>query len=107
MHGHSRARKVFFYGNEYTHDKSITKIFPYILQTIAPHFFNFDKCRFKVEKTRKGTSRIALWRIVKAPAVYTLEASLCGAAIKSSMPHFNSVDLQYIGKIFCQAILLY
>jgi hypothetical protein len=93
MHGHSRARKVFFYGNNYVHDKDITRIFPYLLESIAPNYFNFDKCRFKVEKTRKGTSRIALWRIVKAPAVYTLEASLCGAAINSAMPHFTSIDL--------------
>ncbi len=44
---------------------------------------------------------------MKAPAVYTLEASLCGAAVGSTMPHFTSNDLQNIGKIFCQAIILY
>lgn len=60
------------------------------MHKIAPDYLNFNKCKFKVEKTRKGTSRIALWRIVKAPAVYTLEASLCGASTNNSMPHFTT-----------------
>ena len=46
--------------------------------------FRFNKCRFINQKYKDGTSRSAVWKIIKTPAVYTLETSLCGASINSS-----------------------
>lgn len=46
-----------------------------------PEYFSFAKCKFKVEKYKEGTSRISMWRQLRTPAVYTLETSMCGAAI--------------------------
>lgn len=86
LHGHSRARKVFTYGNNYLHNPEATRLFPYILSKLAPEFFNYKKCKFKMERAKQGTSRITIWKAIKTPAVYTLEASLCGAAIDSEMP---------------------
>ena len=51
LHGHSRARKAFTYGNNYMHNPESTRIFPYILSKLAPDYFNFEKCKFKVEKS--------------------------------------------------------
>lgn len=86
LHGHSRARRAFTYGNNYLHNPESTRVFPYILSKIAPDYFNYKKCKFKVEKSKQGTSRITLWRMIKTPAVYTLETSLCGGAIDGEMP---------------------
>ena len=41
LHGHSRARKAFTYGNNYMHNPESTRIFPYILSKLAPDYFNF------------------------------------------------------------------
>jgi hypothetical protein len=45
--------------------------------------------------------------MIKTPAVYTLETSLCGAAIDGDMPQFTPGDLQMIGKLFCLSILVF
>lgn len=90
LHGHSRARKAFMYGNNYTHNPEATRLFPYILDKLIPDIFCFKKCKFTVSKAKEGTSRVALWRMLKIPAVYTLETSLCGSSIDSSMPHFST-----------------
>lgn len=45
--------------------------------------------------------------MLKTPAVYTLETSLCGGAIDGKMPHFTPIDLQMIGKYFCLAVLVF
>jgi hypothetical protein len=67
------------YGNNYLHNPEYTRLFPYILSKIEPELFNYSKCTFSAAKAREGTSRMAFWRILRIPAVYTLETSLCGA----------------------------
>jgi hypothetical protein len=107
LHGHSRTRKAFIYGNSYLHNPESTRIFPFLLSKIGPDYFNYKKCKFKIERAKQGTSRISLWRLIKTPAVYTLETSLCGGDIDGKTPHFTPLDLYKIGKQFSLAILLY
>ena len=98
LHGHSRSRRAFMYGNNYSHNPESTRLFPYILSKVEPEIFSYPKCKFSVGKTKEGTSRIALWRLLKISTVYTLETSLCGSSIKSDMPHFTPSHLMHIGK---------
>jgi cytosolic carboxypeptidase protein 2/3 len=106
LHGHSRARRVFMYGNNYVHNPESTRLFPYILSKLEPQMFDFKKCKFSISKNKEGTSRIALWILLKMPSVYTLEASLCGSSINSKMPHFTPQNLMNMGKKLCLAILI-
>lgn len=50
LHGHSRQRKAFCYGNNYTHNPEATRLFPYILGKLEPEMFSFKKCKFSVAK---------------------------------------------------------
>jgi len=36
LHGHSRARSVFMYGNNYSENPESTRLFPYIMQKLVP-----------------------------------------------------------------------
>lgn len=107
LHGHSRARKAFMYGNNYHHNPESTRLFPYILSKMEKNMFSYPRSKFSVSKGKEGTSRIAIWRLLKIPSVYTLETSLCGAAMKSSMPHFTPAHLMQLGKQLCMAVLVY
>ena len=107
LHGHSRARKAFMYGNNYLHNPVATRLFPFILSKLEPDIFSFVKSRFKISKSKEGTSRLSVWRMLKIPAVYTLETSLCGAAATSAMPHFSTENLAFLGRKLCMAILVF
>lgn len=65
IHGHSMARKAFMYGNNYSHNPYQTRLLPYILWRCDPELFSFCKSKFKVERAREGTSRVAIWRMIK------------------------------------------
>ncbi len=77
LHGHSRNKNIFMYGNNYPENPESTRLFPYIVSKICDSF-NFKDCRFNIHKSKEATARIAMWRELKIPAVYTMEASFCG-----------------------------
>ena len=52
---------------------------------------------------RENTSRITLWRELKIPNVFTLEASFFGKGTK----HFQIQDYLQIGLDLCKAIMIY
>lgn len=105
LHGHSRARKTFMYGNNYFHRPEISKLFPFIFSKVSD-LFSFPKCKFSNGRSKEGTSRVSLWRMLRIPAVYTLETSLCGGA-PNHKPHFSPDDLGLIGKQLCLSILVF
>lgn len=41
LHGHSRARKAFMYGNNYQHNPESTRLFPYVMSKVEPDIFNY------------------------------------------------------------------
>ena len=70
--------------------------------------FSFPNCRYTVHKSKEATARITMWRELKIPAVYTMEASLCGPNIGSKAGvHFTTEHLMEIGKKLCLALLIY
>ena len=65
------------YGNNYSENPESTRLFPYIMSKLS-NTFNFADCRFNIHKSKESTARVAMWRDLKIPAVYTMEASFCG-----------------------------
>lgn len=101
LHGHSRARKTFMYGNNYYHRPEHSRLFPFIMSKVEPDMFSFPKCKFSNDKSKKGTSRVTLWRMLRIPAVYTFETSMCGGAPTGSTPHFTPENLSHLGGQLC------
>ncbi|CAH8850601.1 unnamed protein product [Trichobilharzia szidati] len=110
LHGHSRQQQMFIYGckGETPEQRYCSRIFPAMLGKNIPELFNFDKCKFSVQKEKEGTGRIVMWRegIMNS---YTLEATFCGTAGNDLEAgyHFNSFDFEKIGSHFCDTLLDY
>jgi cytosolic carboxypeptidase protein 2/3 len=49
LHGHSRRKNIFMYGNEVKNEPLATRTFPYIMSKLCD-FFSFEQCRFSVSK---------------------------------------------------------
>ena len=77
LHGHSRRKNVFMYGNSNADSPDETKLFPFIMSKLCP-FFSFNYSRFAVQRHKENTARITMWRELRVPNVFTLEASFCG-----------------------------
>lgn len=78
LHGHSRRKNVFMYGNNFEDRPHSTRVFPFIMSKLCD-FFSFEYSRFSVHKSKEATARVTLWRELKIPNVFTMEASFCGA----------------------------
>jgi hypothetical protein len=80
---------IFMYGNSVVNELDALKqsrMFPYVMSKLCS-FFSYDSSRYVVQKSKESTARVTLWRELKNPHVYTLEASFCGANIVSC--HYN------------------
>ena len=78
MHGHSRRKNIFMYGNNYPEAPERTRMFPFIMSKLCD-YFSFEYSRFNMHKSKEATARIAMWRELKIPNVFTMEASFSGA----------------------------
>ncbi|CAL8084403.1 unnamed protein product [Calicophoron daubneyi] len=110
IHGHSRKQQMFVYGCKSTKPDThyLDRVFPAMLGKNAPDLFDYNKCRFVVQKEREGTGRVVMWRKGIANS-YTLEATFCGNTGGSKGPgyHFNSNDYEQMGRQFCDTLLDY
>ena len=77
FHGHSRNKGIFMYGNNYINNPESTRLFPFILSKMYQEFL-YKRSTFNVERSKEQTARISMWRELKIPAIYTMEASFCG-----------------------------
>jgi hypothetical protein len=107
LHGHSRNKNVFIYGNNYPENPESTRFFPFIMSKICDSF-SFESSRFVVHPSKEATARVTMWKELKIPAIYTMEASFCGADVgtKAGM-HYTTEDLMDIGRRFCLSLLIY
>ena len=75
LHGHSRQKNVFFYGccpkDRQDIDQIKPKQFPFLMSKMHSGF-RFDYSCYTVQKEKEGTARIAMWKHLKIPYVYTL-----------------------------------
>ena len=100
-------KNIFMYGNNETEMEEKYLKFPFLLSKICD-FFSFPDCNFGVQKSKQSTARIALWKIVNTPAVYTIEASFFGPNIGSLRDkHFETEDYQLMGSRLCEAFINY
>lgn len=52
LHGHSRNKNVFMYGNNYAENPESTRLFPFIMSKLSDSFA-FESCRFNVHKSKE------------------------------------------------------
>ncbi|XP_063053697.1 cytosolic carboxypeptidase 2-like isoform X2 [Engraulis encrasicolus] len=108
LHGHSRKQNVFTYGCELASDQQMhERVFPFMLSKNFPDMFCFENCKFKVQRSKSGTGRVALWKL-GIPNSFTLETSFCGSTIGHRKgTHFSIRDLEDLGAHFCDTLLDY
>lgn len=124
LHGHSRRKNIFMYGNNHYDCPEQTRSFPFLMSKIAQPHFSYDYSRFSYCRTKEQTGRIAVWRELgsKNPNIFTMEASFCGPKPVKFEPHrgskkaptlnelnyhFTTQDLMDAGTHLCQTILMY
>ena len=107
FHGHSRNKNVFIYGNNYPENPESTRLFPFIVSKICDSF-QFEASRFVVHPSKEATARVSMWKELKIPAVYTLEASFCGPDIGAQAGmHYTAEGFMDIGRRLCLSLLIY
>lgn len=107
LHGHSRRKNIFMYGNNFDNRPHATRVFPFIMSKLLD-FFSFEYSRFSVHKSKEATARVTLWRELKIPNVFTMEASFCGAdkgALKNK--HFMPEHLMLAGRKLLEGLIVY
>jgi len=124
LHGHSRRKNIFMYGNVLEDNPASTRIFPFLMSKIAQPHFSYDYSRFNYSRLKEQTGRIAVWREIggKNPNIFTMEASFCGPKPVKYEPHrgskrapfaheinyhFTTKDLMNAGWACCETLLLY
>jgi len=103
LHGHSKKKDIFAYGNTGENPLEYC-LFPYILSKIN-RYFSYKSSKFSVSKSKASTARVAMWKELRIPAVYTIEASFYGPSTENR--HFTPEDLMQMGQSICQALIFY
>jgi len=108
LHGHSRKKNIFMYGNSYKNDTKLKeRVFPYLLEKQAESF-SYSDCSFVVQRAKEGTGRVVGWKELQIQNSFTIEASFCGSDFgKYADLHFNTSMLTEIGPHLCEAIIEY
>lgn len=106
LHGHSRKKNIFCYGNSgRQNDRFKERIFPCLLDKNSD-LFNYEDCSFNVQKSKESTMRVVMWKELGITNTFTCEASFCGCDQgKFADYHFNQDLLQEMGHRICDTIL--
>mmetsp|Transcript_4820 Transcript_4820/g.7257 ORF Transcript_4820/g.7257 Transcript_4820/m.7257 type:complete len:212 (-) Transcript_4820:2168-2803(-) len=107
LHGHSRNKNIFMYGNNLKESPHSTRVFPYILSKLCD-YFSFEQSRFSMNKSKDGTARIAMFKELGIPNIFTMEASFCGAD-KGSLKnqHFTTEYFMNAGRYLLEAMIVF
>uniref|UniRef100_A0A665UML7 Cytosolic carboxypeptidase 2 n=1 Tax=Echeneis naucrates TaxID=173247 RepID=A0A665UML7_ECHNA len=110
FHGHNRKNNVFMYGCNNQGDTSLRlyeRVFPLMMSKNCFQQFSFRSCKFRVQKGKEGTGRIAMWRLGIRNS-YTMEATFGGSTLGDRKgTHFTTQDLKSLGFNFCDTLLDY
>ncbi|XP_056271749.1 cytosolic carboxypeptidase 2 isoform X2 [Pseudoliparis swirei] len=110
FHGHNRKNNVFMYGCNNRGDASLKlheRVFPLMMSKNASNKFSFKSCKFRVQRSKEGTGRIAMWRLGIKNS-YTMEATFGGSTLGDRRgTHFTTRDLKSLGFYFCDTLLDY
>ena len=107
LHGHSRRKNIFMYGNNLKEQPHATRVFPYIMSKLCD-FFSFEQSRFSMSKYKESTARIAMFNELGIPNIFTMEASFCGADRgKFKDQHFTTEYLMLAGRRLLESLIVY
>jgi len=71
-------------------------------------YFSYNYSRFNYSKAKEATAWISLYKELKIPNVFTMEASFLGADTgEFTNKHFNTELLQKAGKVLFEALIVY
>lgn len=61
-----------------------------------------------MHKSKEATARMAMWKEIKIPSIFTLEASFSGADVgQFKDQHFTTDHLMMTGRKLLEALLVY
>lgn len=107
LHGHSRRKNIFMYGNNLKDKPHETRVFPYIMSKLCD-FFSFEQSRFSMNRSKDGTARIAMFKELNIPNIFTMEASFCGADRGEYKDcHFSTDYLMEAGAKLMESLIVY
>ena len=107
LHGHSRRKNIFMYGNNIKERPHATRVFPYIFSKLCD-FFSFESSRFSMSKYKESTARISMFKELNIANIFTLEASFCGADKgKYKDQHFTTEYLRLAGRRLMECLIVY
>ena len=95
------------YGNNLKDRPHETRVFPYILSKLCD-FFSFEQSRFSMNRLKDGTARIAMFKELNIPNIFTMEASFCGADRGEYKDrHFSTDYLMEAGAKLMESLIVY
>lgn len=77
LHGHTQKKNFFAYGCNDRLEPHRCRLFPYIVSKFTENF-TFRFCNFYIDKSKLGTARVTLFKLLKIPYIYTIEGSQFG-----------------------------
>jgi hypothetical protein len=110
FHAHSKKKNAFLYAPYFPlHSIKYYKIrmIPKLLSEMTD-LFRYYSCKFRTEKQKESTARVAISREFKIDFCYTLEASFYGYITQDRVTlNFNDLNLQEIGRWLAKSIREY
>ena len=107
LHGHSRRKNIFMYGNNIKETPHATRVYPYIMSKLCD-FFSFEQSRFSMSPLKSQTARITMFKELNIPSIFTMEASFCGTDRgKLKNQHFTSDHLMLAGRRLLESLIVY
>ncbi|RKP18558.1 hypothetical protein ROZALSC1DRAFT_29771, partial [Rozella allomycis CSF55] len=76
LHGHSRKNNIFVFGCP--NANNLEKLFTFSLKQSCD-FVDYSNSRFKIQKSKRTTARVVLWKELNIPCSVTIETSYLGA----------------------------
>lgn len=71
-------------------------------------FFSFEQSRFSMSRSKDGTARIAMFKELNIPNIFTMEASFCGADKgEFKDQHFTTDMFMTAGRRLLETLLVY
>eukprot|EP00054_Salpingoeca_dolichothecata_P030847 m.254508 g.254508 ORF g.254508 m.254508 type:complete len:1047 (+) comp26731_c1_seq3:106-3246(+) len=108
LHGHSRQHGVFVYGCHNQADPSrrlMERVFPFMMAKLSADKFLYNRCKFRVQKSKEATGRVQMWRQLRLVNAFTMESTFCGSQLTQTQ--FSMKDFEQIGADFCDTLLDY
>ena len=110
LHGHSKKRGVFLYGNcsnAATQAQRLgERMLPWLMHQASEGAFDYNGCKFKVEPSKECTARVVVAHELKVALSYTVEASYAGpAAGPHRDTHFTTRQLCAQGELLGLTLL--